>query len=143
VDASLYQDSNAGAVGMVLRDFEGKFIAARTKRLPHVDSTSMAKALAMKEGLILANEMGCNKILAEFDSTEVIEACADDHEWNNESATIYADCVDLVTSIGTVSFMHCLREANMVAHFLAKECFSSGVDCNWVDEPLVLFSMNS
>jgi ribonuclease HI len=135
VDASFYRDSNAGTVGMVLRDFEGKFIAARMKCLPHVGSASMAEAIAMKEGLILANEIGCNKILVESDSTEVIEACLGDHEWSNELAAIYANCVDLVTSIGMFSFMHCLREANKVDHSLAKECLSSVVDCNWVDEP--------
>jgi hypothetical protein len=32
VDASFYQDSNAGAVGMVICDLEGKFIAARSKQ---------------------------------------------------------------------------------------------------------------
>jgi hypothetical protein len=48
---------------------------------------------------------------------------------------VYADCIDLVASIGSVSFIHCLRKVNSVAHCLAKECFSSKVSCNWVDEP--------
>jgi ribonuclease HI len=100
VDKAFYEDSNAGAVGMVLCDFEGKFIAARTKQLPYVCSASMAKAVAMKEGLILTNEMGCNRVLVESDSTVVTEACPGDQEWCNESVVIYADCIDLVASIG-------------------------------------------
>jgi hypothetical protein len=35
----------------------------------------MEEALAMKEGLLLANRMGCNSVIAEGDSTETIEAC--------------------------------------------------------------------
>jgi hypothetical protein len=38
----------------------------------------MDEAITMKEGLVLTNEMGCNRVLAESDSTEVIEACSDD-----------------------------------------------------------------
>jgi hypothetical protein len=34
----------------------------------------MAEAMAMKEILFLAHKMGCNNILAESDSTYIIEA---------------------------------------------------------------------
>jgi hypothetical protein len=37
--------------------------------------------------------------------------------------------------IGNASFKHCPREANEVAHVLARECFASKLFCNWVDEP--------
>jgi hypothetical protein len=40
-----------------------------------------------------------------------------------------------VVLIGNVSFKHCPREANEVAHVLARECFASKLSCNWVDEP--------
>jgi hypothetical protein len=35
----------------------------------------MAEALAMKEGLILANAKGCNSVIAEGDQLETIQAC--------------------------------------------------------------------
>jgi hypothetical protein len=38
-------------------------------------------------------------------------------------------------SVGIVSFSHVKREANKVAHVLAKECFLNNLSCNWVDEP--------
>jgi ribonuclease HI len=95
----------------------------------------MAEAYAMKEGLRLAHEKGCDKIIAESDSMETIESCTWVHQWSSEASAVYADCVDLAVSIGEVSFRHCLREANMVAHSLAHECFKIQLDCNWVDEP--------
>jgi ribonuclease HI len=62
---------------------------------------TMAEVYAMKEGLSLAREMGCNKVMAEFDSTDVIEACkGEDISWK-ESSTIYADCTDIAVSIGS------------------------------------------
>ena len=42
--------------------------------------------------------------------------------------------VDLVPQIGKVSFKHCPREANQVAHNLASHSFSNNVTCNWIDE---------
>jgi hypothetical protein len=41
----------------------------------------------------------------------------------NEASPVFADCVDLAISIGDVSFSHCLREANKVAHELARFCY--------------------
>jgi hypothetical protein len=44
-----------------------------------------------------------------------------------------------MASIGSVSFTHCLREANSVTHRLVRECFNSKSSRNWVDEPEALF----
>jgi hypothetical protein len=54
VDASYHADVNTGAVGVVIRDYEDKFIAASTKFIPHVPSATAAEALAMMKGLKLA-----------------------------------------------------------------------------------------
>jgi ribonuclease HI len=122
-------------MGAVLRDYQGKFVAANMKFLPHVLSMKMAEALAMKQGLLLAHQLGCNRVIAESDSSMTIEACSGEQRWDNESTTVYADCIDLVASIGSVSFTHCLREANSVSHCLAREGFTIKESCNWDDEP--------
>jgi ribonuclease HI len=62
VDGAFHIDSHAGAVGAVLRDYEGRFIAASTLFLRNVASASASEALAMREGLALANRLGCNNI---------------------------------------------------------------------------------
>jgi hypothetical protein len=76
VDAAFCADQAEGAVGVVARDYKGQFIAAATRHLPHVSSVMMAEALAMKDGLSLANRLGCNSVLAESDSLEMIQACS-------------------------------------------------------------------
>jgi hypothetical protein len=48
--------------------------------------------------------MGCPRVIAESDSLEVI----------------FADCVDAAISLDSISFIHCPREANEVAHALAR-----------------------
>jgi ribonuclease HI len=118
VDASFHENMAAGAMGAVIRDYQGQFVAASTKYIPHVSSASMAEAIAIKEGLILANRLGCHSLIAESDSIETIDACKGGEIWWTQYAAIYADCMDQVASIGNVSFVHCPREANKTAHEL-------------------------
>jgi ribonuclease HI len=133
VDAAYYEDSRSDSFGAVIRDFQGNFVGEKCGLIPSVASASMAEAITMREGLVLANSMGINRLIAESDSTETVEAC--EARWWNESAAFYADCIDLSSSIGTVKFNYCPREANQVAHEIAKFSFLNALSCNWVDEP--------
>jgi ribonuclease HI len=125
VDTSFFVDRRDGAVGAVIRDFQGGFIAASSKCIPHVSSATMVEAMAMKEGLALAHRRGYSSITAEGDYLETIEACSGVERWWTESSAIYADCVDLMTTmIGEVMFKFCPREANKVSHDLARDAYS-------------------
>jgi ribonuclease HI len=135
VDGSFHSDYHAGSTGAIMRDCEGKFVAASSTFLANIDSAVTAEAYAMREGLKLSSEMGCNNIIMESDSLETIEACSGENTWWNAPSAIYADCVDYATNIGNVRYRFCHREANEVAHELARECFCNKVNCNWVDEP--------
>jgi ribonuclease HI len=73
VDASFHVDRKKGATAAVLRDHQGHFVAAAGRLIPHVNSVAMAEVMAMKDGLNLANQLGCSRIEAESDSLETIE----------------------------------------------------------------------
>jgi hypothetical protein len=95
----------------------------------------MAEAIAMKEGLALALRLGCNSVHAESDSSETIDACNGSESCWSEPTAIYADCIDLSTSIGSVSDSHISREANKAAHKLTRVGFLDKYNCNRDDEP--------
>jgi ribonuclease HI len=135
VDGSFYADTFTGAVGAVLRDYQGQLIAAPCKYLPQVSSAAMAEALAMKEGLSLVASKGCSQVIAEADLLETIQACTGQETWWTEPAAIFADCVDLASLIDGINFRHCPREVNRAAHELARECFRSKISCTWDDDP--------
>jgi hypothetical protein len=59
----------------------------------------------------------------ESDSLETIEACNGSGRWWSESSAILDDCVDFASSIGSVSYQFCLREANQVADDIARFSF--------------------
>jgi ribonuclease HI len=99
VDAYFHSAVCAGSTGAVIRDYKGCFLAASTTLIPHVATASMAEALAMRDGLELVTKLGCNRVQAESDSTEVIEACNGGDRWWSEESAVFADCVDLSSSI--------------------------------------------
>jgi ribonuclease HI len=135
VDAAYHEDEHAGAIGVVLRDYQGNFLAAKSSYFPYVYSAAMAESLAMKEGLPYAMSISCNNIIIESDSIETIEACTGEEIWWNESAAVFADCVDLASEFDMLEFKYCPREANQVAHEIAKISFLNKKSCIWVDEP--------
>jgi hypothetical protein len=65
-------------VGTVAFESTGRFIAASTIYISIVACAAAIKALAMREGLTLANRLGCNNLQTESDSIETVEACSGD-----------------------------------------------------------------
>jgi hypothetical protein len=74
--------------------------------------------------------LGYNDPIAESDSNEVIESCIGEQVWWNESASIFADIVDITSSTNKLIFKHCSREANKVAYKVAKFSFLNNQSCN-------------
>ena len=60
VDASYDAAVGVGSTGAVIEDAAGGFIAAAHSYIPHVVDAAMAEAFALRDGLLLAQEIGCN-----------------------------------------------------------------------------------
>jgi hypothetical protein len=95
----------------------------------------MAEEYAFREGLILAQRIGCNNFIIQTDCVQVVETMQNGGFSATSSAAIFDDCIILWSGFGSVSIEHCNRKANQVAHELAKVSFCSGSSCTWVDEP--------
>jgi ribonuclease HI len=113
----------------------GNFIQEKCELLPHVQTAAMAEAMALHEGLKMVEQMGCRHIIVESGSVETIQALTGESRWWSESSAIFADCIDIVTNVGEVKFIFCPRDANQVAHEIAKYSFQHKIACNWVDKP--------
>lgn len=51
------------------------------------------------------------------------------------AAAIYDECYAIWIDFAEVSIEYCNRDANQVAHMLAKNAFVSKFSCKWDDEP--------
>jgi hypothetical protein len=135
IDAAFDMDDQSGASGAIIRDCHGVFVAASCRVITHMNSASMAGALAMQYGLELANSIGRGAIEVESDALEVIQYCTGEERMWNEATAIYANCLSTAGSIGKVDFVYCLRDCKKAAHSIARYCFNSKISCNWVDDP--------
>jgi hypothetical protein len=78
---------------------------------------------------------GCHEIEAESDSIEVIQLCSGEDRICDKGRAIYVDIINQVDNIGKVEFTHYSRETNMVAHIIARNCFTDKISCNWDVKP--------
>jgi ribonuclease HI len=89
----------------------------------------MAETYALREGLRLAQQLGCSTVIVKSDCLEVGNFLA------MASAPIFYECYNLWREFAEISIEHCDKESNQVAHELARQAFMSKASCIWVDEP--------
>jgi ribonuclease HI len=134
VDASFDADDLRGATGAVIRDCHGAFLAASRGRLEFVHDAMTAEVHALKQGLLLAQSLGCNRVICCSDNLDVVQAMKEGGYSHGVSAAILDDCYYLASNFPKIQFEHNYREANMVAHELAR--LARGSDQHvWLDEP--------
>ena len=125
MDASYNQDRGTGSTGAVIRDSSGSFIAAAARFIEHVLDAPMAEAMALREGLLLAQQIGCSRLMIQSDCLEVVETMKQDGISATASAPVYDECAQLWQDFVSISIEHCNREANKVAHEVARLVMAS------------------
>ena len=134
IDVSYY-DNGTGSVGAVLRNRRGEVKAGMACVVDHVLNGATAKALALLKGLQFLESVGCSSVIIESDSLELIQVCNGEIAvWSPYSA-ILAECFSKASMMEDVSFQHCMRDANQVAHQLAKHVYQSKENLVWDGDP--------
>ena len=95
----------------------------------------MAEALALKFDLTLAQRAGWNRIIINSDNLEVIETMQDGGQSAGAAAAIFKDYFHYACDLVMTRFERCYREANKVAHELARLAGIS-LTSDYFEEPL-------
>ena len=110
-------------------------MAAARSFISHVIDAPMAEAYALKEGLLLAQHIGSNRLVIQADCMEVVETMKEGGFSANSVAAIYNECSTVWSGFQENSIEHCSRDANRVAHELARRAMHTKINCIWDDEP--------
>jgi ribonuclease HI len=129
VDVSFRPENGSGSTDAVIRDSSGSFIAASHSYFEHVVDAPSAELMAVKDGLLLARHIGCNRIIIQSDCLEVVETVQQGGFLAAAGAPIYDECNHLWQEFQSISIEHCDRESNQVAHVLAREAISLKLSC--------------
>lgn len=125
----------SGAVGAVLRNDRGEVEAGMASLIDHVLDAAAVEALALLRGLQFLQKLGVSSALIESDSLELIQACNRKIEVWTPHAAILAENFMNASTMNVVAFQHCLREANEVAHQLAKYVYQTKENFIWEGDP--------
>lgn len=118
VDVSFDIDSGTGGTCAIIIDHNGGFVVAR----PDVFDAPMAEAFALRDGLLIARQLSCNRIIVQTDCLEVVN-CMRDGFSATAAAAVFDECQTIWEWFDVISIEHCNREANQVAHGLARNSF--------------------
>ncbi|XP_044432363.1 uncharacterized protein [Triticum aestivum] len=99
-----------------------------------MDVPSM-EALALLQGLRLAEHLGIYALVVESDSQEIVQAMKDPSEYRALAAVVTDDCRQVLSSFGRATIVHCARESNGVAHWLARTSYRRQLNEVWQEHP--------
>ncbi|KAF5449938.1 hypothetical protein F2P56_030334 [Juglans regia] len=121
-------------IEVIIRDEKGEVIAAYCGARGNVDQPVIAEGLALIKAMELCNDLGLNKVTFEGDSHNIVK-----HVYNlDEDLSCYGNIIEDSKSIfftwsnWTIQYTH--RNANTVAHNLAKAAIQSNVEKVWIEE---------
>ena len=89
-------------------------------RLIGFASSIIAEFWALKDGLLLASQLGISKLLVELDAQIVVNLLHSSRPCNNSFSSLLNDCRYLLRQFQQVKVNHVFQEATRCADFLAK-----------------------
>ena len=120
VDGACFIDSGGSSgVGVVIRDGSDMVIVALNKLLPSNFPTEWTKLFAIKQGLMLAQEMGLPQVMMESDALLMILAI-NHGNIGGEVGNLVEGILRAKALFSCCSFAYLKRDYNMVAHELAQ-----------------------
>ena len=134
-DVALFSDSGLLGIGVVIRDGGSLPIATLCKRFHYVCNVADAEALAARETIQFALEVGLFKVEVEGDSLIICDALKDREPFFASYGNIIDDTLVLACGLQRVSISHVKREGNKAAHLLARHAVSLSCYClAWLED---------
>lgn len=140
IDAAVFSDGSIG-IGGVIRDSQGQFLGARSRRIRGAWQPREAEAIGLKEALSWVIDQGYSHCIFETDSAPLAAAC-NGSPGNAYFGALVGDCLHLLKHINPVLVVFAYRSTNRVAHALAKASYSLSDLGEWyVTPPMFLKSV--
>ena len=136
VDEAVFTKLKAMGIGVVIRDKEGKFKVALSKKIKLPLGPIEAKAMAVEVGVQFTKDVGIRDVMVEGDSLIMQRAL---NELAPPPPLVDAVIVGIKVSCADfhhIAFTHMRRQGNNPTHLLAK--YAKGIDDSsiWIEESL-------
>lgn len=129
VDASWFAEAEIFSMGMVIREQKGDFIEGRTMTFQQSADVFEAECIGLKEALSWVLNREEKKAIVESDSLLAVDAINGQRENVLEVGHIIDQCKSMLLLMPDVKVQYIRRQANKVAHGLARmPCMINGLN---------------
>ncbi|XP_027166343.1 uncharacterized protein LOC113766338 [Coffea eugenioides] len=123
--------------GIVARKWNGMIMKAKAIVNQYKGEPMKEEALAIRNAMLMAKQVGWTKIKIHSDSKSVLDQIHRGNEYDVNIATILEDVQDLTTHFERCSFVFIPRTENEISHALAKFAIQLVDDIQWEQDFLV------
>jgi ribonuclease HI len=124
VDASFYNSAGSSGWGWVVRDASGEFKVAGSNIVNTPLSVLEGEAMALVEAMEEMIHRGLSYVIFESDSKLVVDAISSNHSGVSEFSLLISHIQSLLSINNYFEVKYVSRQANKVAHYLARAAFS-------------------
>ena len=118
LDGSAFGSTGHAGGGGVIRDHDEQWLKGYARPLG-CSNSCMVELWALRDGLLLAKEMGLNNLIIEMDALSVA-LLMNNNTVNLLMEPLLTDCKNLASEIPNKHIVHIYREVNQCADVLAK-----------------------
>ena len=122
---AVFGDVNEAELGVLIWNDKGGVMAALAKKIPLPHSVVLLEALAMRQAVLFATELGFNQFVFEGDSKILVKALYNASSSHAAIGHIIKDIQSTSSFFQTHSFSHTRRQGNSIAHVLARRARNS------------------
>ena len=133
-DAAIFE--NGSGVGAVIRNAAGEVMAALSARGEAVADNEEAEVRACRKALEFAIDAGFSELMVEGDNSVVMSTISSNKPNWSRLGVIYDDIGFLAAGLSYVSFSCIRRNANTVAHSLARYANGLVEEVLWLEDSL-------
>jgi ribonuclease HI len=139
-DAAINKKEGYTGCGIIICDYEGQVLAARSITQVSIMDPTMAEAWAALQALLFSKEIGFFDAILEGDALQIVTANSiESPNWSRFGHFIEG-IKEQALLFRSFSVSHVRREANSAAHLLAKAASTQVRDDVWLEELLHFLS---
>ena len=134
VDGAVFSSQKAAGIGVIVRDYEGNFIARLSKKIHAPLGAIEVEAKALEAGIFFEKEVGIREFILEGDSAVTIQALKEvSHAPSSIASMIYGSLIEC-HEFRNVVFSHVRQQDNKTTHLLAKHALGVVDFSAWIEE---------
>ncbi|RYR72350.1 hypothetical protein Ahy_A02g006560 isoform A [Arachis hypogaea] len=133
VDAAFKKDTGTGAIAVVIRNHRGRIMLGFSGKI-QARSSIMAEAQAIRQALIIVNNLQMGRILIESDNLKLVQAIKSKTDLG-EALAIIQDIRILMETSPEKGVTWTPRNENRLAHAVAKAAEAETLPVSWSIKP--------